>query len=381
MFVRTTAIDKILKLNKFIRAVKGGSSAGKTFGILPVIINTCTLEKNTEVSVVAESIPHLKRGAIRDFKKIMKATNRWNQNRWNATDFRYDFANGSFIEFFSADHDSKLRGARRDILYINEANNITFNAYTELAMRTKQAIYLDWNPVQAFWFDEEIKMQDNVDFITLTYEDNEAAPDSAVDFILRAKEKAKTSSYWANWFKVYGLGEIGSLQGVVFDNWTQKELPEDARLIGTGVDFGYTNDPTAIVDLYKWNDTYIFDERYYETKLSNEVIASRVKNTPVVVCDSAEPKSIARLQELGANATGSIKGKDSIRFGIELLQKQPFYITPRSVNLIREIRGYVWETDRDNNYLQTAKGVDHAIDAMRYVHTYCTYYTGNYVIG
>ena len=137
MFKRTTAINKLLKLNKFIKGVQGGSSAGKTYGIIPIEIDYAIKHAGTEISIVSESIPHLKRGAMKDFIKIMQYTNRWNDTRWNATDFKYKFSNGSYIEFFSADSDSKLRGARRDRLYINECNNISFHAYTELAMRTK----------------------------------------------------------------------------------------------------------------------------------------------------------------------------------------------------------------------------------------------------
>jgi phage terminase large subunit len=165
MFIRTTAINKILKLTKFIKGIQGGSSAGKTYGILPIEIDYAIKHAGTETSIVSESIPHLKRGAIRDFKKIMMSTNRWIDEHWNATDFKYTFANNSFIEFFSADNASKLRGARRDRLYINECNNIDFNSFTELAMRTKQSIILDWNPSNEFWFHTELQGQDNVDFI------------------------------------------------------------------------------------------------------------------------------------------------------------------------------------------------------------------------
>ena len=151
----------------------------------------------------------------------MVLTGRWNPNRWNATDFKYTFANNSAIEFFSAENDSKLRGARRDYLYMNEANNMTFHAYTELASRTKKGVYLDWNPVNEFWFHTDLMNDHDVDFLIVNYEDNEACPESALNFILKAKEKAKTSTFWANWYNVYGLGQLGSLEGVVFPNWEQ----------------------------------------------------------------------------------------------------------------------------------------------------------------
>jgi phage terminase large subunit len=245
MFIRTTAINKILKLSKFVRGVQGGTSAGKTYAILPILINLAAKTPLTDISVVAESIPHLKRGCIKDFKKIMSDTGRWVDTRWNASDFKYTFANGSMIEFFSADVDAKLRGARRDYLYMNECNNIVFNAYNELAMRTKQGIYLDWNPTNEFWFHTEIQNDSNVDFITINYLDNEACPQSAIDFILNAKAKASTSTFWDNWYKVYGLGLLGSLQGTIFQFSQCEEIPKEAELISYGMDFGFTNDPTT----------------------------------------------------------------------------------------------------------------------------------------
>jgi phage terminase large subunit len=371
MFVRTTSINKLLKLDKFIKGVQGGSSAGKTFGIIPIEIDYATKHPNTEISIVAESIPHLKRGAIKDFKKIMMSTGRWFENRWNATDFKYTFANGSYIEFFSADIDSKLRGARRDRLYINECNNVSFHAYTELAMRTKQSVFLDWNPTREFWFHAELMNDTNVDYITLTYKDNEAAPKTAIDFIERAKEKAKTSDYWDNWYRVYGLGEIGQVQGTIFTNWHQIDnVPQEAKYIGIGLDFGYSNDPTAIVMVYKWNNEFILDEIAYQKELSNKAIADILKPYGgLVVCDSAEPKSIADLRSYGINATPCVKGKDSIINGIQKIQALDIiHITKRSTNLIKEFRGYVWKTDRNGVALnEPIDFLNHGVDAIRYI--------------
>jgi len=305
MFQRTTVINKIKALTRFVKGIQGGTSAGKTYGVLPILIDICIKNKLTETSVVAESIPHLKRGAMKDFKKIMLETNRWVDSRWNATDFKYTFSNGSQIEFFSADNDSKLRGARRDYLYMNEANNMTFHAYTELASRTKQGVYLDWNPVNEFWFHTDLMNDYDVDFIIVNYTDNEACPESALNFILKAKEKAITSSYWENWYKVYGLGEIGSLEGVIFNNWqTIDAIPKDARLIGYGLDFGYTNDPTAIVEVYKWNDKRIVNEICYKKELSNSMISKFITTKLPCYCDSAEPKSIKELRILGVKLCG-----------------------------------------------------------------------------
>lgn len=369
MFVRTTVINKIKSLTKFVKGIQGGTSAGKTFGVLPILIDIAAKNPLTEISIVAESIPHLKRGAMKDFKKIMLETGRFIDSRWNATDFKYNFANGSQIEFFSADNDAKLRGARRDYLYMNEANNMTFHAYTELASRTKKGVYLDWNPVNEFWFHSELQNDSDVDFITVTYEDNEACPESALNFIIKAKEKAKTSSYWENWYKVYGLGQIGNLEGVIFNNWkTIDTIPNDARLLGYGVDFGYTNDPTAIVEVYKWNEHRIVNEICYNKGLSNSQIAKYINTKLPCYCDSAEPKSIAELRMYGVNAHAVTKGSDSINFGIQIMQEESYLVTSKSLNLINELRKYAWDKDKKTG-AKLNKPIDdynHGIDSWRY---------------
>jgi phage terminase large subunit len=368
MFIRTTAINKLLELKKFIKGIQGGSSAGKTYGIIPIEIDYAIKNKGTETSIVSESIPHLKRGAMRDFKKIMMSTNRWIDAHWNATDFRYTFTNGSFIEFFSADNSSKLRGARRDRLYINECNNIDFNSFTELAMRTKHSIFLDWNPSNEFWFHTELKNEDNVDFIILTYKDNEAAPQTAVDFIEKAKIKSSISSYWENWYRVYGLGEIGMLEGVIFSNWkTIDILPKEANLIGIGLDFGYTNDPTAIIEIYNYNGQRIINELKYQTGMLNSDIANALPKHVPVYADSSEPKSIEEIKRYGITIKGVTKGKDSINYGIDVMQRNEYLVTSNSTNLIKELRAYCWDTDKQGTRLN--KPIDtnnHAIDALRY---------------
>ena len=370
MFKRTTAINKILSLKKRIKGIQGGTSAGKTFGILPVLINRAIQTPNLEISIVAESIPHLKRGALKDFKKIMLLTNRWYDSYFNRTDSKFQFPNGSYIEFFSADNDAKLRGARRDILYMNECNNMTFHAYTELASRTKREVFLDWNPTAKFWFHNELEGDKDTDFIILTYEDNEACPQSAIDFILKAKEKAIKSNFWKNWYNVYGLGHVGNLDGVVFENWQQIDsLPTDAKYLGSGMDFGYTNDPTTLIDAYRYNNEIIFHESVYRTGLLNNDIAKLCKKDlrRFIFADSAEPKSIEEIRRSGVIIKGAKKGKDSINYGISLLQENTFKVTKQSTNLIKELRNYTWDTDREGNKLnKPIDNFNHCIDAMRY---------------
>ncbi len=368
MFRRTSAINKILSLKRRIKIIQGGTSAGKTFGILPILIDKCTKEKGLEVSVVAETIPHLRRGALKDFLKIMRWTNRYFDDRFNKTLLRYDFANGSSIEFFSADDASKLRGARRDILYINECNNVTFEAYNELAIRTKREVYLDFNPANEFWVHKELKDEPDTDFIILTYKDNEALDESIVSQIEKNREKAATSSYWANWWRVYGLGEVGSLEGVVFNNWKEIDtIPDEAKLVGIGLDFGYTNDPTAAIGIYNWNGKRIVNEIVYRTGMVNSDIAKILPSGVVIYADSSEPKSIEEIRRYGKTIKGVTKGKDSINYGIDVMQRQEYLVTKSSTNLIKELRSYCWDVDKQG--VRMNKPIDHfnhAIDALRY---------------
>ena len=368
MLTRTTAINKILSLKRRIKIIQGGTSAGKTFGILPVLIDKATKEKGIEISVVAESIPHLRRGALKDFLKIMKWTGRYFDERFNKSLLRYEFANSSVIEFFSADDSSKLRGARRDVLYINECNNVTFESYNELAIRTKKEVYLDFNPANEFWVHTELKDDENSDFLILTYKDNEALDIDIVQQIENKRLKAETSSYWANWWRVYGLGEIGMLEGVIFSNWKQiDKLPIEAKLIGIGLDFGYSVDPTAIIEVYNWNGKRIVNELAYQIGMLNSDIAKILPKHVVVYADSSEPKSIDDIKRYGITIKGVTKGKDSINFGIDTMQQQEYLVTSNSVNLIKELRAYTWDVDKTGKRLnKPIDNFNHGIDALRY---------------
>jgi phage terminase large subunit len=368
MFKKTTAIKKILNLKKRIKIIQGGTSAGKTFGIIPVLIDKAARHEGLEISIVAETIPHLRRGALKDFLKIMKWTGRFFEDRFNKSLLRYEFANGSVIEFFSADDSSKLRGARRDILYINECNNVTFDSYNELAIRTRKEVYLDFNPANEFWVHTELKDEPDSDFLILTYKDNEALDQSIIEQIEKNKEKAKTSSYWANWWKVYGEGQLGMLEGVVFSNWKQIDtIPKEAKLLGIGLDFGYTNDPTAIIEIYNYNGQRIVNELVYQTGLLNSEIAKLLPKHVPVYADSSEPKSIDEIKRFGVIIKGVTKGKDSINYGIDVIQRNEYLVTANSGNLIKELRSYIWDTDKQGKRLN--KPIDfnnHAIDAFRY---------------
>lgn len=368
MFKKTTATKKIMELKKRLRIIQGGSSASKTISILLYLIALAQSDKTkTLTSIVSESIPHLKRGAMRDFINIMQSHNYWSDKNWNKTDSIYTFETGSQIEFFSTDNGDKLRGARRDRLFINECNNVTFEAFEQLEIRTKDFIFLDYNPTNEFWVQTElIGKRDDIDFIILTYKDNEALDKQIVEALEQRQNRT-------GWWQVYGLGQMGEVEGKIYKNWQIiDDIPHEARLERYGLDFGYTNDPTAIVAVYYYNGGYIFDEITYTNGLFNKQIVDIIKDLEVapVIADSAEPKSIDEIKSYGISILPAVKGSGSITQGIQNIQYQKISITKRSVNLIKEYRNYLWQIDKDGKILNVPEGgLDHALDAVRYAMT------------
>jgi len=356
------------------KIIQGGTSAGKTLAILAVLIDIAAKNK-TEISVVSESIPHLRRGAIKDFAKVMQWTGRWVADRWNKTLLTYHFANGSIIEFFSADSEARLRGARRQVVYINEANNIDFESYYQLAIRTSEAIYIDFNPTHEFWAHTEVLPEQDAELIILTYNDNEALPDTIKRDIELNRTKAETSAYWANWWKVYGLGQVGTLQGAIYEDFEVVEGIDvsRAKFVALGLDWGFSNDPTALVAIYRQGDCLLIQELLYSTGLTNQDIADKLRTLGItraweIVADSAEPKSIEEIYRLGFNIKPAEKGPDSVRNGIDILKRFKLQVTKDSTNLIKELRSYTWATDKEGK--NTGVPIDsfnHACDAMRYV--------------
>lgn len=365
MFTATSGTHQLLKLKKRLRGIAGGTSAGKTISILLILIDYAQTHPNELISVVSESFPHLRRGAMRDFLNIMQQHGYFKDSDWSKTDYTYSFSNNTKIEFFSADQPGKVRGPRRDVLYINEANNIPYEAYDQLAIRTRKIIWLDWNPTNEFWWYTDVKDHYEHDFVTLTYKDNEALDQSIVTDI-------EAHRHNKNWWRVYGEGQLGEVEGKIFTNWyIESTIPHEARLERRGLDFGYSNDPTAIIDVYYYNGGYILDEQLYQKSMSNKQIADVIKNLDrpqtMVVCDSSEPKSIDELKLYGINAQPAQKGQGSILQGIQYLQDQQISITERSVNLRKEYRNYMWKTDKEGKILNVPEDIwNHALDATRY---------------
>lgn len=367
MFIITTALKKLLSLKKRIRAVCGGTAASKTISIIQILIDKAQRDKSpTLTSITSESMPHLKRGAIRDFLNIMEEHNYFDPDRWNKSDFTYTFETESKIEFFSLDMPHKVRGPRRQRLFINEANNIPLETFDQLEVRTTDEIWLDWNPTSEFWFYTDVVNRKDVDFITLTYKDNEGCPAEVIKSIeLRKGNK--------QWWRVYGLGLLGEVEGKVYRDWKIiDDIPHEARLERYGLDFGYTNDPTVIIAIYYYNGGYILDEVTYQCGLSNKSIADIFSNQPkaLVIADSAEPKSIDEIRLYGVNILGATKGQGSVYQGIQYVQDQRISITKRSVNTIKAYRNYMFKIDKDGRILNDPDDTIHewsnSMDAVRY---------------
>jgi len=300
---------------------------------------------------------------MRDFLNIMEQHGYFKSSLWNKTDCVYNFETSSKLEFFSADQPGKVRGPRRDVLFINEGNNISYETYTQLEVRTKKIIWVDWNPVSEFWWYSEVMPHQDVDFVTLTYKDNEALEPE----VIKAIEARK---YDKNWWLVYGEGKLGIVEGRIYFNWEIiDEVPPDARLARYGLDFGYSNDPTAIDAIYRWNKGYVIDEITDMKGLSNNQIAEILTGLEraVIVADSAEPKSIDEIKRYGLNIIPSQKGQGSVLQGIQYVQQQRIYITKRSTNAIKEYRNYLWMTDKDGKIINEPSPIwNHHMDAIRY---------------
>jgi len=361
--------------------IRGGQGASKTISILELIIQSL-ISSPKEASVLSSELSKMKRTVIRDYKKIVKD---WgilqNENDFNKSESKHEYENDSYIDFLGADVNDVGKGFRRDILYINEADKMDIDTAVQFISRAGLTI-IDYNPDSLFWGDEYINENN---FITLTFEDNEFLPESEVKsildykfkgfhnaelpFELLFKENNIKSSYWANKWRVYGLGLVGNLDGVVFDNWkTIDTIPPEARLLGYGLDFGYTNDPTSIIEVYKYNDLRILNEICYLKGLSNAQIAKYITTNLPCYCDSAEPKSIDELKTYRVNARAVTKGADSINYGIQIIQENNYLVTKKSVNLINELQKYTWQKDKKTNEKlnKPIENFNHAIDAFRY---------------
>jgi phage terminase large subunit len=345
---------------------EGGSRSSKSYSIIQLLVGIADAKPNTRISIVSHSLPHIKRGAFRDFKQILQGCGRWNEDRWRATDFYYTFTNGSYIELFGLEDEGKARGPGRDILFINEANLINKILFDQLAMRTTGTIFMDWNPAEfRSWVYDIADNPKNVK-IHSTYLDNiHNLSQQQVDYIESYKD-LPDDFMW----KVYGLGERGASKELIYTQWKVcSELP-DKGAVFYGLDFGYTV-PTALVKIEHYEGANYVREVLYEPKLTISDLVNKMKGLNLsksdeIFCDAAEPKTIEELNRAGFNCKPADK---DVWAGIMKVKSYPLYVEHKSNNLKAELQSYKWKTDKDGNIASDESPVkehDHLLDAMRY---------------
>ena len=371
--VRIKKIDKIFdpSITATTRYVlnEGGTRSGKTYTINQVLYSIAALsEKPIIISIVSETMPHLKRGAMRDFFVFLTANNLYIPSNHNKTDNVYRI-NKSMIEFFSADSPDKVHGPERDYLFVNEVQNISYETWFHLAQRTRVRVFADWNPTHQLFIHTKLlndpQYEGDYTYIHSTIHDNPFVSEEIKKDVLR---RANVDDRYRT---VYLEGKIGMREGIVFEAWQQVDGLPDGK-IKFGLDFGYSNDPTVLVKVVETDDAWCVDELIYQPGMLSRDIAGRLstltkKNYDVIIADSADPRLIDELRTYGHNVKPAIKGADSINAGIDKIKTKRLCVTKRSINLIRELRNYAWETNKDG--LPTNKPIDafnHAIDAVRY---------------
>ena len=345
-----------------------GSSSTKTYSIRHLlIVKALSSDQPLLISIVRKSFPSLRLSVMRDFFDILKSLDLYDESAYNATEKAYQL-NKSTIEFFSIDDAQKRRGTKRNVLYINEANELSSEDFFQLQVRTTDQIFLDFNPSEYFWYNEELENREDVEVIRSTYKDNPYLNDAQV------KEIERLQFTDAQYYQIYALGQFAGDVDLVYQHSIVDDIPVDtAKLIGLGMDFGFTNDPTTLVEVWKEGEKIYLNEILYDQNLTNSDIASKMREAGVdryveVIADSAEPKSIEEIRRMGFNIKPAMKGPDSINNGIDILKRHQLLVTKDSTNLIHEFRRYKWITDKDGNKLN--KPIDtfnHALDAVRYV--------------
>lgn len=375
---RTTALNKIEELilePTFYKVIQGGMRAGKTVAIMMLLTGYAESYPNSKITVVGQSYNHLKDGAIDDFKKIMQGTNRWEDDKFNKSELNYEFINGSVMQFRSIDK-MKAHGLSRDVLFVNEANAFTYETFDQLASRTTDFVIVDYNPTSKFWAHEQLvegKHKDRTSFIILTYKDNEALSKQIVENIESHKPQngEEPSNYWT----VYGLGQIGSLEGNIYSGWeetTCSKIEQVGKLVRYGLDFGFSNDETAMVAIYDMGDNIIgIEELVYQkgilgSQYHNILMSQNIDPNVLIVADSARPEIIAEIKAKGYRIIGADKNAGSVKRGIDRVsQKQIKYY---GYHLKREYLSYQWRKKRSTGESldEPQDGNDHLMDALRY---------------
>jgi len=343
----------------------GGTRSTKTYSILQVLICKA-LQQSLLISIVRKSLPSLKLSVLRDFVEILEKMGIYDEENHNKTDNSYKLGD-SIIEFFSIDDSQKRRGTKRDILYINEANEITKEDFFQLQVRTTQQVFVDFNPSEVFHIVDEIMPREDCTTIHSTFLDNPFLPEEQIEEIKRLKQT--DPDYWA----VYGLGEFGSGRKLVYHFNVVDNIPKEAKLVAVGLDWGFSNDPTAIVEVWQFIDELYFNELVYKTGLTNQDIHRHLEMLGIdrsieIIADSADPKSIEELYRLKYNIKPAQKGPDSVLKGIDVLKRYKLNVVKSSVNITKELQNYKWVTDKNGNTLnQPVDNFNHGMDAIRYV--------------
>lgn len=357
-------LEKNIKSKRII-ALQGGTRSGKTYSTLQWIIKQCLNYQGMTISIVRKTLPALKSSAMRDFIDILNSIGYYSESNHNKTENIY-ILNNNIIEFFSLDIADKLRGRKRDLLYVNEANEIDLEDWRQLLLRTTGKVIIDYNPSDfEHWIYDQVLTRDDCGLIITTYKDNPHLPD-ALKREIESLEQADPE-YW----KIFGLGERGQLMGLVFNNWTnQFVVPNEANFIGYGLDWGFSADPTALVSVWKFEQELYIREELYERGLTNQDIAERLKSLEIgrkeIFADSAEPKSIEEVYRLGFNIKPTQKGKDSIINSIDILRRYKLHLIGN--NLQKEFRTYKWKTDKAGKIVNEPVDFNnHLIDATRYL--------------
>lgn len=370
----TFVFDKLLKhfVDPQIRGIasKGGTRSSKTWSTLQLLhLLAEAAQTPLVISCVAATLPMVKRGMLRDFRSMLLAEGVWDENRYNKTEGCYSYGNGSVIEFFGCDNAGKVHGPARDVLFVNEAQGIPREIFRQLDIRTRRKVIIDFNPVRKFWGETEFVGNRYVT-INSTYRDNPYLTKEQVHAIEKNKKDA-------NWWRIYGEGLTGGVEGNVYPEYSViEDLPEGTTGRAIGLDFGFVNDPTAIVDVrfHGW-DLYV-DLLCYETGLLNSHIADYLTGQGLqrqaTVCDSAEQKSIVELQGRHIMAIPCVKGRGSVAAGIAQVKQFKLHVTKRSVKLLDELDNYKWIKDEatDTFTNEPTDANNHALDAVRYAVDY-----------
>ena len=370
----TFVFDKLLRhfVDPQIRGIasKGGTRSSKTWSTLQLLhLLAEAAQTPLIISCVAATLPMVKRGMLRDFRSMLLAEGVWDENKYNKTEGCYSYDNGSIIEFFGCDNAGKVHGPARDVLFINEAQGIPREIFRQLDIRTRKKVIIDFNPVRKFWGETEFVGNRYVT-INSTYKDNPYLTKEQVHAIEKNKKDA-------NWWRIYGEGLTGGVEGNVYPEYSViDEMPEGTTGRAIGLDFGFVNDPTAIVDVrfHGW-DLYV-DLLCYETGLLNSHIADYLigqgLQRQATVCDSAEQKSIVELQGRRIMAIPCVKGRGSVAAGIAQVKQFKLHVTKRSVKLLDELDNYKWIKDEatDTFTNEPTDANNHALDAVRYAVDY-----------